>query len=81
MTDWTPQSQPGYGMACGKCSKPLSPAWRGRCQHCRATFADYPPVKAEKTSAAPWWTDRMPVVALIALIVVIAAVVLGFYLR
>lgn len=29
---------------CGRCHKPLSPAWVGKCQHCGATYAMYPPV-------------------------------------
>lgn len=32
------------GSTCGKCGKPLSPAWTTNCKHCRATFAEYPPV-------------------------------------
>jgi hypothetical protein len=31
---------------CGKCGKPLSPVWKGRCRHCGATYADFPPVPA-----------------------------------
>lgn len=31
---------------CGKGGKPLSPVWKGRCQHCRATYDEYPPVPA-----------------------------------
>jgi predicted amidophosphoribosyltransferase len=33
---WGPTSQAGPGMACGRCQKPLSPAWRGKCNHCGA---------------------------------------------
>ena len=32
------------GMLCGKCGKPLSPVWKGKCEHCKATYADYSPV-------------------------------------
>jgi hypothetical protein len=32
------------GARCGRCGKPLSPAWKTKCNHCRATFAEYPPV-------------------------------------
>lgn len=35
---------PPMGSKCGKCGKPLSPAWTTNCKHCRATFAEYPPV-------------------------------------
>ena len=29
---------------CGRCGKPLSPVWHGKCKHCGARYADYPPV-------------------------------------
>jgi len=29
---------------CGRCGKRLSPAWRGKCEHCQASYTDYPPV-------------------------------------
>jgi hypothetical protein len=32
------------GSRCGKCGKPVSPAWKTKCNHCGATFQDYPPV-------------------------------------
>ena len=32
---------PGY--VCGRCGKPLSPAWVGKCQHCRAKYVEFPP--------------------------------------
>lgn len=41
---WGPNSQPGERMACGRCDKPLSPVWRGKCQHCGAPFAEYDPI-------------------------------------
>lgn len=41
---WGVTSQAGPGMTCGRCSKPLSPAWRGKCSHCGATYAQYPPL-------------------------------------
>lgn len=28
---------------CGRCHRPLSPAWVGKCSHCGATYAMYPP--------------------------------------
>jgi hypothetical protein len=31
------------GSRCGKCGKPLSPAWKTKCNHCGATFAEFPP--------------------------------------
>ncbi len=41
---WGPDSYPGKRMACGRCRKPLSPAWRGKCKHCGAAFAESAPV-------------------------------------
>jgi hypothetical protein len=41
---WGPNSYPGVRMACGRCDKPLSPAWRGSCKHCGAAFAEYNPI-------------------------------------
>ena len=41
---WGPNSYPGNQMACGRCNKPLSPAWRGKCKHCGEAFADYNPI-------------------------------------
>ena len=41
---WGPSSQAGAGTKCGRCSKPLSPAWRGKCNHCGAAYADFPPL-------------------------------------
>ena len=29
---------------CGRCGKSLSPAWRAKCKHCGALYADFPPV-------------------------------------
>lgn len=39
-----PTNQAGPDMRCGRCGKPLSPAWVGRCLHCKASYAEYPPV-------------------------------------
>ena len=36
-------TNPISGRLCGRCAKPLSPAW-SRCQHCGAAFAEFPPV-------------------------------------
>ncbi len=36
------QVPPGY--ECGFCHKPLSPAWNGKCEHCKTTYAEVPPV-------------------------------------
>ena len=36
------QAPPGH--RCGRCGKPLSPIWRGKCLHCGASYAEYPPV-------------------------------------
>lgn len=41
---WGPDSYAGDRMACGRCQKPLSPAWRGKCKHCGAAFVDHEPV-------------------------------------
>jgi hypothetical protein len=41
---WGPDRYPGERMACGRCHKPLSPAWRGKCNHCGAAFAEYSPI-------------------------------------
>lgn len=41
---WGPDTKAGANMACGRCHKPLSPAWKGKCEHCKATYAMYPPV-------------------------------------
>jgi len=32
------------GSLCGRCGKVLSPVWRGKCNHCGATYAEFPPV-------------------------------------
>src|SRR6476469_8507099 len=29
---------------CSRCGKHLSPAWKSRCQHCKARYAEFPPV-------------------------------------
>ena len=34
------------GRVCGKCSRPLSPVWKAKCNHCGAQFSEYPPVIA-----------------------------------
>jgi len=39
-----PTDQAGTNMACGRCHKPLSPAWKGKCNHCGAPYAEYPPL-------------------------------------
>jgi hypothetical protein len=41
---WGPTSQAAPGMVCGNCQRPLSPVWQGRCEHCRASYSDYPPM-------------------------------------
>jgi hypothetical protein len=46
---WGPNSYPGDRMACGRCHKPLSPAWRGKCKHCGAVFAEYAPMPRDST--------------------------------
>ncbi len=28
---------------CSRCGKHLSPAWKSKCQHCKATYAEFPP--------------------------------------
>jgi hypothetical protein len=32
------------GSVCGRCAMPLSPYWRGKCGHCGASYAQFPPV-------------------------------------
>jgi hypothetical protein len=44
---WRPDSYPGDRMACGRCHKPLSPAWRGECKHCGAAFAEFNPIRRD----------------------------------
>jgi hypothetical protein len=36
----------GPRFRCGRCGKPISPAWVGECKHCDATFDAFPPVAA-----------------------------------
>jgi hypothetical protein len=36
---------------CGRCGKSLSPAWRGKCKHCGARYADFPPVASERPAS------------------------------
>lgn len=43
-TPWGPAAQAGPGMLCGRCGKPLSPVWRGKCGHCGAMYAEFTPV-------------------------------------
>lgn len=44
------QDQAPPGHQCGRCGKPLSPVWHGKCMHCGASYAEYPPVP--RTSAS-----------------------------
>lgn len=37
-------SEAATGSLCGRCGKHLSPAWVGKCQHCGARYAEFPPV-------------------------------------
>lgn len=39
-----PTNTAGPNMKCGRCGKPLSPAWVGKCLHCKASYAEFPPV-------------------------------------
>jgi hypothetical protein len=41
-----PAIQAPAGSVCGRCGKPLSPYWRGKCGHCGAAYDAYPPVQA-----------------------------------
>ena len=43
---WGPTDAAPYGSTCGRCGKALSPAWRGKCNHCGASYAQFPPVGA-----------------------------------
>ena len=36
------QAAPGH--RCGRCGKPVSPVWHGKCKHCGASYVEYPPV-------------------------------------
>jgi hypothetical protein len=36
------KAPPGY--RCGKCSKPVSPAWKGKCEHCGTRYTEVMPV-------------------------------------
>ena len=44
-----PSRMIGAGMVCGSCGKSLSPYWKRRCEHCKAAFADYPPIPPGQT--------------------------------
>lgn len=41
---WGPMSQASSGMLCSRCHKPLSTAWLGKCNHCGAAYAEFPPM-------------------------------------
>lgn len=43
------QDQAPTGHQCGRCGKPLSPVWHGKCLHCGAKYTEYAPVP--RTSA------------------------------
>jgi hypothetical protein len=43
----TPPDQAPPNHRCGRCGKSLSPAWHGKCKHCGAFYADFPPVPSE----------------------------------
>ena len=34
------------GSRCGRCGEPVSPVWVGKCEHCKAKYGEYPPVRA-----------------------------------
>lgn len=38
-----PGSQAPPNHQCGRCGKPLSPVWVGRCKHCGAKYTEFPP--------------------------------------
>jgi hypothetical protein len=40
----SPGGQAYPGQLCGRCRKPLSPAWIGNCKHCGATYSEFPPL-------------------------------------
>jgi hypothetical protein len=42
-----PSDQAPPNHRCGRCGKPLSPVWRGKCKHCGAMYAEFPPVPEE----------------------------------
>jgi len=37
------------GSRCGRCGKPVSPAWKSKCNHCGAAFSEFPPVLPSAT--------------------------------
>lgn len=39
-----PGGAPRSGRSCGRCGKPLSPAWKDKCNHCGARFSEIAPV-------------------------------------
>jgi hypothetical protein len=55
---WTSQSQAGSGKVCGQCGKPLSPAWRGKCNHCGASYAEFPPADRESRAVGSSLTSH-----------------------
>jgi hypothetical protein len=73
-------------MMCGRCHKPLSPAWRGKCNHCGAAYADFPPLATGtgepasapiSTTAKPASGSRLKGCLGIAFVAVIVLVVYG----
>ena len=53
---------------CGRCGKPISPYWKGKCNHCGVAFAEVPPVSvviagARVAPAAPPAPAAEPVTA------------------
>jgi hypothetical protein len=41
---WGPSTQAPPNSRCGNCGKPLSPVWRGRCEHCKAAYSEHHPI-------------------------------------
>jgi len=41
---WGRDSQAPIDTKCGRCTKPLSPVWKGHCKHCGAAYAEFTPV-------------------------------------
>lgn len=40
------KAPPGY--VCGRCLSPLSPAWRDKCKHCGARYAEFAPIPSAR---------------------------------
>jgi len=48
-----PEDQAPPNHKCGRCGKPLSPAWRKKCKHCGASYLEFPPEPREVIGSRP----------------------------